>query len=260
MRPALFWASFIRKEVKKPDLIMTEVSGPATGLVWRSIQVKSTVKNQGNLIAKKFAVGIYPSEDEEIDPKTDILLGMRLRPSLKAGGSSSATPSFVIPAKVVHGTYCLGAVADVKGKVDESDEANNTLVSPWRIEIGSPQPDLIVTDVTIPATGKIGDRVRLFAGFKNQGQTDARKAFKVGIYLSRDAALDTTADTYLGYTGVSRLEVGGTVRREIQVKIPAGIQPGPFYIIAYADKDDAVPESDEENNAKASPATIELVK
>ncbi len=83
--------------------------------------------------------------------------------------------------------------------MDESDEANDTLVSRQKIEINSPRPDLIVTDVTIPATVKIGDRIRLFAGFKNQGQADA-------------------------------------------------------------DKDDAIPESDEENNSKASPAAIQLVK
>ncbi len=257
---ATITASFTKKEVLKPDLIMTEVSGPATGLVWRSIQVKNTVKNQGKKLAGKLAVGIYLSEDELINSKTDILLATRLRPSLKVEESSSASTSLVIPANVVPGTYFLGAMADVKDKVNESDEANNTMVSSQRIEINSPQPDLVVTDVTSPATGKIGDKVRLFAGFKNQGMADAKKAFKVGVYLSKDATLDATADTFLGYMGVSTLKAGGTVRREMQVKIPTGIQPGPFYFIAHADKDDVIPESDEENNTKASPATIQLVK
>ena len=67
------------------------------------------------------------------------------------------------------------------------------------------------------------------------------------IWLSSDAVLDG-GDTLLGARPVPSLNPGASSAGSTNVVIPAGMAPGSYFLIANADGDGSVPESNEGNN------------
>ena len=112
-----------------PDLTMSAVSGPSTGLTGGQITVSNTVTTTGG--ASGFYVSLYLSADNVIS-SSDVFLGCRYVTSLAPNASDTAGTTVTIPNTTVGGTYYLGAVADACGTnnlnfVAESNETNNTL-------------------------------------------------------------------------------------------------------------------------------------
>ncbi|MDD5772836.1 MAG: CARDB domain-containing protein, partial [bacterium] len=108
------------------DVIVTAVSGPASGVTGTSISITATVKNQGVGTISTSTAGIYISTDPTITT-SDTRLGTASIASLAAGASSTVTKSFVIPSTKAAGIYYIGAIADYNNARKESDETNNIL-------------------------------------------------------------------------------------------------------------------------------------
>lgn len=107
-----------------PDLVMTGLSGPASGLTGASITIANTVANQGGGSISSFYVGLYLSPDQTITT-ADLRIGRRYVSGLSGGASSSATSTVTLPTTLVPRTYYLGAIADYANKRAESNETNN---------------------------------------------------------------------------------------------------------------------------------------
>ncbi len=108
------------------DLVMTAVSGPATGTRGTSIGISNTVKNQGTGSSSSSTVGLYASKDAVITT-ADKRIGTRSISALAAGASSSATTNVTIPATAPVGTYYIGAIADYSNTAKENNEINNAI-------------------------------------------------------------------------------------------------------------------------------------
>ncbi|MBI3620738.1 MAG: SBBP repeat-containing protein [Nitrospirae bacterium] len=107
------------------DLVMTALSGPASGTAGGAITLSSTVANQGTgSPTRDFAVRFYLSTDASIT-QADIGLGNRTVGPLSAGGTNSGTTVVLIPAGLPPGAYYLGAIADPALQVPEGNEGNN---------------------------------------------------------------------------------------------------------------------------------------
>jgi hypothetical protein len=72
------------------------------------------------------------------------------------------------------------------------------------------------------------------------------------LYLSSDAHLDA-GDLLLSEVGVGALKNGETATRHLNVLLPEGVDASGQFVIAFADADDAVSETNEANNIVPTP-------
>jgi subtilase family serine protease len=177
------------------------------------------------------------------------MLGSRAVPVLTTNASSIGTTSVTIPGDTVPGTYYLIAKADVIGAITEANEANN--ITYKTIVIG---PDLSVTSLTVPATGRAGAAISIGDTTKNSGGSAAGTSTN-SFYLSTDSTLDG-GDTVLGSRAVPALAANAISSGTTSVPIAAGTAPGTYYIIANADATGAIIEANEANNTAFKTITI----
>jgi subtilase family serine protease len=236
----------------QPDLVVTEVTAPATGTVGSSIALTSRTENQGGEATGAFEVGIYLSTDTNIE-LSDRRIAYCSAESLDAGYALNCSGNVTIPATVTPGTYWVGAIADDGGTVTESNESNNDLAASNSTAIegsGPTQPDLVMTEVTAPATGNIGAQIAVTSRTENLGGV-AAGAFEVGIYLSTNDII-SSLDRRIAFCSAESLDVGSALNCSGDVTIPADVTPGTYWIGALADDQGTVEESDESNNDLAA--------
>lgn len=116
------------------------------------------------------------------------------------------------------------------------------------IVINAALPDLIMTAVSGPTTGKKGKTITINYTVKNQGAGNAGQ-FSIGFYLSTDAAI-TTGDTLLKTVTITSLNSNSQSASSTTVTIPAG-KVGTYYIGAIADVNGNISEANETNNSMA---------
>jgi len=111
-------------------------------------------------------------------------------------------------------------------------------------------PDLTVTAVNVPLTAGAGTDIVVTDTTRNQG-TGRSLASSTGLYLSTNTTWDA-ADVSLGSRTVSILSAATNETASTTVRIPPTTVAGSYYVLAKADWDDAVRESIETNNTRAS--------
>ena len=113
----------------RPDLIVTAISSPTTGMAGGSISTATTVKNQGAAAAGAFRLGFYVSTNNVISTGDVYTQWHCDFASLAAGASANCSGSIGLPATLSTGAYYLGAYADNESSVTESNESNNGLAA-----------------------------------------------------------------------------------------------------------------------------------
>lgn len=84
------------------------------------------------------------------------------------------------------------------------------------------------------------------SNIKNIGNTTAA-ANTINYYLSTDNVYDFGVDTYLGNDVIPELTPGSSTNIITNLTMPAGLIPGPAYIVFVADESNIVPEADDQN-------------
>lgn len=230
------------------DLVVSTLSAPATTGPGSTIIVTDTTKNQGTCTAGASTTKFYLSPNSTLDA-TDKFLCSRVIPALPSGTPNSGSTSCIIPVGTVPGAYYIIAKADADNAVAETNEGNNTRAR--TIAIG---PDLIISTLSAPATAAAGSTIPVTCTVKNQGGGGAG-ASTCKFYLSTNAILDA-ADTLLGSCGIPSLAPGVSTSCSTSVTIPAGAIAGTYYIIAKADANNVIVETNEGNNTKYKTITI----
>ncbi len=228
-----------------PDLVISVLTAPASGAAGASLTVSDTTKNQGAGEASASTTKFYLSKNTALDG-TDIPLGSRPVPVLTAGAVNSANTPLTIPVGTAAGTYYILAEADSGKVVAETNENNNVRAS-GSITIGA---DLIISALTVPASGGAGGTLTVSDTTKNQGAGEAG-ASTTKFYLSKNTALDGT-DILLGSRAVPALVAGAASSTNTPLTIPVGTAAGTYYILAEADGGKVVAETNENNNVRAS--------
>lgn len=233
------------------DLVITDGMAPTSASPGQSISVSVEVTNQGTAAAGAFRVGFYIGRGETLTA-ADTRLGTCAIASLAAGAKRTCSAVVKIPANLPLGRYAAGAIVDDLNQIAETDEINNVGLAPEPLTIGTQTlPDLLITDGSAPATGTVGQAVRLSVEVTNQG-TAAAGAFRVGLYLSLDAVI-TRTDTQVGTCNFPSLGVDGSATCSGNVTLPASLAAGTYYVGAFADDTQQVNESDENNNTALAP-------
>lgn len=110
-----------------PDLVVSEISGPASARQSETIPVTLVVSNINNKPSpKQFSAGIYLSQDPAIT-SGDHLLREIAFDRMEANSGSTWRGTVTIPSHITDGVYYIGAAADIYGQLFETDKANNTL-------------------------------------------------------------------------------------------------------------------------------------
>lgn len=114
------------------------------------------------------------------------------------------------------------------------------------------KPDLVVTALTAPTSGTVGSTLSgVSATAKNQGAA-AAGAFRFGFYFSPSTSM-TSSSVYSGSAcTVTSLAVSTTYNCAIGVNVPSSLTSGSWYLLAVADDQGQVDESDETNNSRPS--------
>ncbi len=227
-----------------PDLVISSLTVPARASAGTAISLTDTTKNSGTGSTRVTSTTKFYFSSDTVFDASDVLLGGRDIGQLARGETSTGSVTVTVPAGTPAGTYSIIAVADADKTVDESNENNNTLYK--AIAVG---PDLVISSLTVPGTAPAGALITLTDTMKNQGSDPAGKAV-TKYYFSKDGVLDGS-DVLLGSRATPVLAAGGTNSGSVTVTVPVGTPVGAYYIIAVADADKAVAESDENNNTFA---------
>jgi len=224
------------------DLVVSGVTVPSSVGAGSTIVVTDTTANQGSGTLAASVTRFYLSRYAVLDASATPLSGGRAVPQLAAGAASTGSTMLVIPSTVVTGSYYFIANADADNEIVESQEANNT--APRLISVGG---DLVVSAVTVPSGAGPGSTIVVSDTTANQ-RAGAVAASTTRFYLSANGVLDASDTLLTGSRTVPELAGGAASAGATTVIIPSTIAAGTYYIIAKADADNAVPETDEANN------------
>jgi len=230
----------IASDDRPPDLAIAALSVPATAGAGATITVADTTQNQGEGPAAASATTLYLSTNTTLDG-ADVALGSRTVEPLAAGATSAGSTAVAIPVSTGVGLFYVIARADADGVIAETQESNNTSYKPIRVG-----PDLVLPALTVPSTGAAGGTLTVSDTTRNQGG-GAAAASATRFYLSANTALDG-GDVALGSRAVEPLAAGASSTGSTAVTIPPGTGTGLFYVIARADADASVAETQESNN------------
>lgn len=231
-----------------PDLVISGVAAPTTTGAGATFVLTETTRNQGGGTAATSTTRFYLSANAAIDA-TDTVLGSRSVPALVPAAASAASTSLTIPAGTGSGAYYVLIQADAAAVVTETQEFNN--ISYAYLQIG---PDLVVSPLTAPATAGAGSTITLGDTTRNQGAGPAA-ASVTRFHLSTNGAVDGS-DVLLGSRAVPALGAGATSAASTALTIPSGTAPGLYYVLAQADADGAVNETQEANNVALAAVTV----
>jgi uncharacterized repeat protein (TIGR01451 family) len=237
--------------VSKVDLVMTSVSGPTSASPGQQVTFTGTVKNQGSASAGQFYVTVYLSTDSNITID-DVGMGSGFILGLAAGTQQTLTINSTIPTNLLPGLYYIGAIADSRNNVAESNKNNNSLAGN---QMTISLPDLVLTSVSGPASAAPGQQIGVVATVKNQG-SGSSGGFYVSGYLSTDPVITPwddafqTGDLEIGAVYVAGLAASAQQTLTINCTVPSTLT-GTFYLGAIADSRNNVKESNESNNSLA---------
>ncbi len=175
-------------------------------------------------------------------------------------GTANASESRPAPAL----TNTIAAIRQSSGCTDTDNNLSDFTTGPpsarnshTAVHLCAPLPttkaDLVVTALTAPTSGTIGATLAgVSMTVTNQGQA-AAVAFRVGFYFSSSTVM--TSSTMFSGTSCSvsaGLAVGGTFTCSSTVTVPSSLAGGTWYLLASADDQNQVDESDEGNNVRAA--------
>lgn len=254
-----------------PDLTIAAFTVPANGLVGQPVEVSWTVTNDGAVDAGgSWYDGIYFSYDATIDASDRRLATVQHTGGLAVGTSYQQTQTVTIP-NFAAGNYYLIVATDSRNDVYEfTSEGNNRQAETIAITVPAPG-DLVVRDVTLPASGTPGETISVNWQVENIGANRVSGYMCETVFISADATWDIGDISIAEQCRSIDLNTGQSGRRQtIEAVIPEapelatltgnlpGVTAGSYYAIVRTDIRNQIPESDETNNSGASVDLIDV--
>lgn len=256
-----------------PDLIVEEITAPATAYAGQTIEVQFRVKNVGGAPtdAAAWLDSLYLSSDEVpgLEDPVRLSVGNVSALGLTAESNSYTSSAFItLPVNLV-GQYRLIVWTDGTGgnagpgvRVAESNEVNNWLTNRVIQVQVPPHPDFQVTQVLAQDEVFAGNTIRVRWTVNNRGTSQNRAdqtSWTDAVYLSRDTNIDPQ-DRFLGtWPHSGTLAQGEGYTEERLFNLPSDIV-GNWYAIVETDSGRAVSEFGAEGNNTSFDPTAVLVR
>jgi hypothetical protein len=218
--------------------------------------VNDTVQNDGTVPSRASTTRYYLSLDAIKNAGDTLLTGTRNVPTLAVGAVNSGTANVTIPDAAPLGAFYVLACADDRTVVEETDEANNCVASAAILTVT--RPDLVAGAVSNPpSTAARGGKFPVTDTAQNVGAMGSGSS-KMRYYLSLDA-LKSADDRQMAATrNVPALAAGAGHSGTITITIPAATPANTYFVLACADGLNAVAETSETNNCRASGTTVTI--
>jgi subtilase family serine protease len=244
------------------DLAIYDLAAPSSGSSGQPISLHYRVQNigQGTTLAAEWVDLIYLSADTTLDPGSDLVLSRIPRSgSVAPGGSYTRDLSLTLP-NGISGSYFVFASIDSGNRSSDGFLPNNIAktASPVSVLL-SPSPDLQLTSIASPVSGKSGQPVRVRWSVANAGAGIGEGAIWYdAIVLSRSSVPDA-GDPVLGAVRRSGpFGSGASYSDSMEVVIPPSVS-GSRYLGAVTDSRDALYEHNAEgNNSQVMPIVLTL--
>jgi IgA Peptidase M64/CARDB len=178
------------------------------------------------------------------------------------GVQAGSGDEFTLNARdLTSGSHTVGVVVSDLTSLVRNDPAGVLTDShTWEVEIASATlgPDLIQAALSNPPIRiRAGKRFTVVDTVQNAGDTSAAST-KTSYYLSLDRDRDE-GDRRLARTRiVAELSPGESSEGSTQVRVPPGLAPGRYFLLACADSEDTQVESVETNNCRASDTRVRV--
>lgn len=118
---------------------------------------------------------------------------------------------------------------------------------------GSPI-DLVQTIVSLPGKVKIQKKFYVLDEIEGVGEATAPQSVTF-FYLSTDDKIDPL-DIVVGSRRVGVMRPGATNNQRTELRLPATVKPGTYFMIARADAQNQIEERYKDNNTKATKFTV----
>lgn len=244
-----------------PDLVVESVeSGPAS-YFGDPITVSWTVRNSGTAATWRGWSDevLLVTADAPEGPGLSLARFARDTAALGPGGSYTRSETVPLPLNpdVTAGEFILVVRTDLEDAQLESDESNNRATTAAFPLAVPPLPDLQVTTLVAPRTGRPGELLALSYTVVNAGPADALSPWTETVSLVPEPA--GSAEILLAASRVSALlPAGSTALRQPGVRLPLTGVPASARVVVRVDAGDAVFEEDEDNNAAATGALLAI--
>jgi hypothetical protein len=189
-------------------------------------------------------------------------LDQALPVALSSSDPSSATvpANITIPAGQASGSFNVVSLADSQPGTTKAVAVTATApgFAPGNASFTISDvalPDLVVTNVSGPATADTEEFVGVTYRLVNQGLAPASTNILTRIFLSPDAVIgDDTLVGDFSFTGT--IPPGEFFEQTLQIRMPT--VPGDYWVVVTADVDNRVPEILEDNNTTISAVPIHV--
>jgi subtilase family serine protease len=228
---------------------------PASASPGSTFSISDTVQN-ASLVDTGYTTTRYYLSLDGLKSADDVLLtAVRTVLSLAPGATSSGSRTLTVPATMPPGPYTVLACADDTFKVDEVNESNNCRASAAAVVVAL--PDLVVTALTNPpSTVHAGGTFSITDTVQNVGPAGTDGWSTVRYFLSLDLTFDATDLQLTASRSMNSLAPGASSTGTRTLRMPAS--PGTYYVIACADADADIAESDEANNCRVSATPVNV--
>lgn len=246
-----------------PDLVVTVLSNPPSGVAGQPVSLNWTVSNQGTgATVEGFWIDrVYISFSATLDGTGILVSSFSHAGELAPGAAYTRTENVTIPT-TAQGTYKVFVVTDAGNTVSECGGDNNNVNSgSTPLTVSNSLPDLTVTSVNTPLNALAGQTVPLQWSLMNTGTAATpASALKDTVYFSNDNVLDQNDKLLATTLSNGPLAAGVSYAVNTQATIPA-VPAGSYYIIVKADSDNFVFEGlHEDNNTNYTTITITVAE
>ncbi|KPA18868.1 YD repeat-containing protein [Candidatus Magnetomorum sp. HK-1] len=248
-----------------PNLKVSEINIPEFAWSGQYITIDWTVTNDGTVPAKTITGfwydSVYLSRDPFLDVIHDISIGNVKYNGFLSDQNDSYTQQLdtMLPPGI-SGPYYVIVHTDssIPNHVFETNLKDNVRISSQVIDIRlTPPADFLITDLSIPETGKPGQVLDWIYAVKNQGKLAAVGSWYDTLYLSTDQNWDINDQRIARFYQNGDIPSGSHYSPLVKAMVPA-VVPGKYYVIVRSDILNDVRETNENNNMAVSGKTIQI--
>jgi subtilase family serine protease len=228
-----------------PNLIVSDITVPATVMTSKKTEVSWTLNNTGTWEVNDVVCAVYLSTDATLGNGDKQLTTVRSGKLAKNGSATMKTE--IELADDVVGTRYLIVKANTSN-IEEMTTDDNVLSQAFTSML-SPLPDLTISDLVVEETLKAGQPVTIKAKVKNTGDDETHSDKWIDeFYLSEDYSFDVNKAIKLGSRNhVGKIEKDGSYQISVDFTVPASVK-GYYVLFATTDRSSALMEKSKDNN------------